>query len=329
MKNFGEKQYIHLVKNILNEGVIRKNRNGSMKSIFGAMMKYDLRENTMPILTSKKMAWKTCVKELFWFIKGGILNKELQNQNVHIWDGNSSKEFLQSRNLEHYCDTIGELGPIYGFQWRNFNGDYQKYLINSAIDLICRNNELYDTHTRNKVLKYENDGIDQLQQCIDILQGKHKYEDKYSRRLIVSAWNPQQLHMMALPPCHVMFQFHVSKNKYDEDELSCSLYQRSGDLALGIPFNIISYSFLTHIVAHLCGMKPGMFIHHLGDVHIYKEHEDGLKKQIKAFYDSSYDFPKIKFTMENIPKSIEDYSIHSIQIQDYKCCPKIEYPMIV
>lgn len=358
MKQFGEAQYIHLVKDILQNGVYRKTRNGNMKSIFGTMMKYDLRHNTIPLLTSKKVAWKTCLKELMWFINGGIFNEELQSQGVHIWDSNASNTFLESRNLGHYKGECGELGPIYGFQWRNFNGDYSKYVYNETVysmtkkylgnDLkdstvlkyipkdVVENKEKYLNNTYTQKHKkecvysgltlYRNTGIDQLQNIITILQGKHKYETKYSRRLIVSAWNPVQLDMMALPPCHVMFQFQVSKNEDNEDELNCSLYQRSGDVALGIPFNIASYSFLTHIIAHLCDLKPGMFIHHLGDVHMYEAHEAGLNTQIERM--PLYEFPTIQFNIETKPTHIEEYSVNTIDVVNYIHHPTITFDMV-
>lgn len=318
-----EYQYLNLVKKILFNGDIRKTRNSkTIKSIFGEQMKFDLRNNVIPILTTKKMAWKTCYKELLWFINGGIFNKDLQEQNVHIWDDNSSKEFLESRNLGHYNEEYGELGPIYGFQWRNFNGNYQHYLHNKLIDNMNSNNMTNKQQNKYNVLnKYYNNGVDQLQNVINILQNKDKYEDKYSRRLIISAWNPVQLNMMALPPCHVMFQFHVNS----KDELSCSLYQRSGDIALGVPFNIISYSLLTHMIADLCNLKTGDFIHNLGDIHIYPEHEENMLKQLD---NKPYEFPKIEWCYDNKPEKIEDYNLYSLKINNYKSHNKIKFEMI-
>ena len=247
--NQGEQQYIDLIENIFENGTLESTRNGNTKAIFGNMMRFSLKDGQIPILTTKKTAWKTCLKELLWFIQGHTDNKLLKNQNVHIWDANGSREFLDSRNLTNYEED--ELGPIYGFQWRHFNAPYT----NSQTD-------------------YSNQGIDQLMQAITMLKDPSQ---RTSRRIIVSAWNPCQLDEMALPPCHVLFQFHVKQNKY----LSCSLYQRSGDVGLGVPFNIASYSFLVHIIAKHCDLEPDEFVYFLGNAHIYEDHFDALQTQIK------------------------------------------------
>jgi thymidylate synthase len=217
-----EYQYINLIKHILDYGTMIEGRNGKTLTIYGSSMHFSLENNTWPLLTSKKVAWKTCAKELFWFLKGSTSNNELQEQNVHIWDGNGSREFLDSRGLTHLEEN--DLGPIYGHQWRFFNAPYKN----------C------NTH-------YNNKGVDQINYIIDSLKDP---KERYSRRLILSAWNPQQLDEMALPPCHVLAQFNVIDNK-----LSCSLYQRSGDVGLGVPFNIASYSLLTHIIAKHCDLE--------------------------------------------------------------------------
>ena len=209
-------------------------------------MKFSLHDDKVPFLTSKKLAWKSCLKELLWFMNGSTDNKILTNQNVKIWNANADPIFLKSRGL-NYGD--GVLGPIYGHQWRYFNAEYKG----------CHED-------------YTGKGVDQLQNIVDALNDD---TEKFSRRLILSAWNPLQLDEMALPPCHVLSQFNVNRN----NELSCLLYQRSGDVGLGVPFNIASYGMLTHIIAKHCDLKPGYLIHNLGDAHIYENHIQPLKNK--------------------------------------------------
>lgn len=289
-----EHQYLRLIKQILQDGEIKKGRNGFTKSIFGAHMEFDLRYNTLPLLTTKKVAWKTCLRELLWFVNGYTDNRLLQQQKVNIWNGNASREFLDSRGLHHLREN--DLGPVYGHQWRYFNAEYKD----------CDTN-------------YTNKGVDQLQNIIDILQGKTtSNEDKYSRRLVISAWNPCQLNQMALPPCHVLFQFYVNQ----KDELSCSLYQRSGDVGLGIPFNIASYSFLTHLIANHCGLKAGKFVHFIGDAHIYDDHFDALTEQVER---KPYEFPKLYIVQTHT--NINDYNERSFLVKDYKFHDKLEMEM--
>lgn len=280
-----EYQYLKLIKKILYNGTKEVGRNGTTLSIMGAQMNFDLTSNTIPLLTTKKIAWRTCLKELLWFIKGDTNNKNLQKQNVGIWNKNGSRKFLDSQGLNHLLED--DLGPIYGHQWRHFNAKYN------------------DCYTN-----YDNKGIDQLQNVIDQLSNK---ETRNSRRIIMSAWNPVQINEMALPPCHVLSQYIVKG-----DELTTLLYQRSGDVGFGIPFNIASYSFLSHILAKHCNLKPKEFIHFIGDAHIYEEHKDALDEQLKR---EPYNFPKIRIQkkMENI----EDYSMDHIQILDYKYYEKI------
>ena len=244
-----ERQYLDLVQNIIKNGTVEKTRNGVTRTLLGQSMRFDLTNNKMPLLTTKKMAWKTCLRELLWFINGKTSNDILKEQNVKIWNDNASRDFLNSRNLFHLKE--GDLGPVYGHQWRHFNAKYTD----------CDED-------------YTGQGVDQLQNVIDMLKDPN---ERKSRRIIMSAWNPLQLDEMALPPCHILCQFHVM----GEDELSCSLYQRSGDVGLGIPFNIASYSFLTHLLAVHCQLKPKEFIHHIGNAHIYEDHVRPLLKQTK------------------------------------------------
>ena len=254
-------------------------------------MRFSLKDNKIPLITTKKVAWQACLKELLWFIKGQTDNSILQNQNVKIWNDNANREFLDSRKLYNLKEN--DLGPVYGHQWRFFNAEYK----DCSVD-------------------YNGKGVDQLQNVIDALKDEN---EKYSRRIIMSAWNPCQINEMALPPCHVLSQFCVN----DKDELSCLLYQRSGDVGLGIPFNISSYSFLTHILAKHCHLKPKEFIHFIGDAHIYDNHVSSLKKQVLR---EPYPFPSIE--INRIHHSIEDYILSDFLIEDYKSFSKIKMDMI-
>ena len=263
-----ENQYLNLIDDILSDGSKEEGRNGTTFAAVGAAMHFTLSNRCVPFLTTKRLAWKTCLKELLWFVRGETDNALLQAQNVHIWDGNASLN--------------NELGPIYGFQWRNFGGEYPV------------------TDTSRK-------GVDQLQAVIDALKDP---EQRTSRRLIISAWNPCQLHEMALPPCHVLMQFHVT----DGTRLSCSLYQRSGDVGLGVPFNIASYSMLTHLLAHHCGLDAHEFIYYLGNAHIYDDHVSALQLQSKR---EPHDFPRI--AIRALHENITDYELGDFEVQGYTC----------
>jgi len=285
-----EYQYLNLIQDILNEGTIEKGRNGFTKCSIGSVMHFSLENNKIPILTTKKTAWKTCLKELLWFIKGQTSNKILNDQKVHIWDGNSTKEFMNSRGLLHYKE--GDLGPLYGYQWRFFNAPYAD----------CDTN-------------YSGKGVDQLQQVIDCLKDP---DQRTSRRLVVSAWNPCQINEGVLPPCHVLFQFNVVNG----NKLSCTLYQRSCDEFLGIPFNITSYSFLTHLIAKHCDLEPYEFIHYGGNCHIYDDHFDQMGEQILR---KPFEFPTVEII--NKRESINDYILEDFIIKDYKCHSQLKGDM--
>ena len=284
-----EEQYLRLIEELLQEENIETGRNGNTYCNIGSAMYFSLENNTIPILTTKKVAVKTCLKELLWFIRGNTNNELLTEKGVHIWDANASKDFLKSRNL-HY--EQGDLGPVYGHQWRFFNAKYEN----------CHEN-------------YSGQGIDQLQRVIDDLRDPEK---RYSRRHVVTAWNPCQLDEMALPPCHVLFQFHVTR----KNKLSCTLYQRSGDVGLGVPFNILSYSALTCLIAKHCDLEPYEFIYYLGNTHIYEEHIDSLKEQIKR---TPFEFPKLN--IKEIRENINDYELDDFIISDYKYHEKIKMKM--
>lgn len=284
-----EYQYLRLIDDIIYKGNEITGRNGKTRSIFGANMRFSLENDTIPLVTTKKLAWKTCLKELFWFMRGDTDNLLLKKQKVNIWNKNSSREFLDSRNLNYRED---DLGPVYGHQWRSFNAQYSS----------CDDD-------------YKGKGEDQLQNIIDMLNDP---KEKYSRRLVMSAWNPAQINEMALPPCHVLTQFSVNSN----DELSCVLYQRSGDVGLGVPFNIASYSFLTHILARHTGLKAKEFVHYIGDAHIYDDHIAPLTLQLKK---KPFIFPKIK--INNTHKNIDDYKVSDIDICNYNHHPTINMDM--
>jgi thymidylate synthase len=291
-----EYQYLNLISDILESGVMQQGRNGNTKSIFGASMIFSLSDDKIPILTTKRTAWKTCFKELLWFIRGDTSNKRLREQGVHIWDDNASRGFLDSRGL--YNRDEGDLGPVYGHQWRSFNAPY----IGCDAD-------------------YSGQGVDQLQYIIDVLKNPDPIA-RASRRLVLSAWNPCQLDEMALPPCHVLTQFNVSEG----NKLSCALYQRSGDIGLGVPFNIASYSALTHIIAKHTGLVAHEFVYHLGSAHIYEEHIEVLKEQLKR---RPYKFARIEIceTNENREK-IDKYRIEDIKLVGYKSHETISMKMI-
>ena len=288
--NAEERQYLDLLDKILRDGTWEEGRNGRTKSIFGSMMRFSLKDGQIPILTTKKTAWKTCLKELLWFIRGKTNNNLLKEQGVHIWDGNSTPEFLKSRGLEHYSD--GELGPIYGHQWRHFNAKWE-------------GDE-----------DYTGDGVDQLQQIIDALKDP---KQRTSRRLVMSAWNPQQLDEMALPPCHILCQFNV----HDGNKLSCSMYQRSADVFLGSCFNIASYSFLTHLIAKHCGLEAHEFVYFMGNCHIYEDHMETITEQL---YREPYPFPTV--SIKQIRENINDYQVDDFVIENYQHHEPIKFKMV-
>jgi thymidylate synthase len=211
---------------------------------------------------------------------------------VHIWDGNGSREFLNKRGLSHYDE--GELGPVYGYQWRNWGKDY--------------------TQTSSEP------GIDQLQTIINTIR-----TNPYDRRMILSAWNVSQLNEMALPPCHLIAQFYVHETngvKY----LSCSMYQRSADVFLGVPFNIASYALLTHMIAQVTGTVAYELITHFGDTHLYSNHVDQARTQIERYKEVK---PFCKVVLNQTVNNIDDFVYDDIQIQNYECCPGISAPMAV
>jgi thymidylate synthase len=286
-----ETQYLDMVKKIIAEGNVEQGRNGTTYSKFGESMRFSLSNGVIPILTTKKVAWKTCLKELLWFISGNTSNKILKQNGVHIWDQNSSRNFLDERGL--YDRPVDDLGPIYGHQWRFFNAPYT-----------------------NCNADYTGQGVYQLQIIIDCLKDPVK---RNSRRLVMSSWNSCQIDEMALPPCHVLCQFHV----HNGNKLSCTLYQRSADLCLGVPFNIASYCFLTHLLAKHCNLEAYEFIHFMGNVHIYENHIEPIQSQLKNL---PFDFPNI--SIAQVRENINDYTIGDFLLSDYKSHGPINMDMI-
>eukprot|EP00980_Cylindrotheca_fusiformis_P017539 scaffold5502_cov115-Cylindrotheca_fusiformis.AAC.1 len=291
--NRQECQYLDLIRKILKEGIVRGDRTGTgTKSLFGAQMRFDLRHGQLPLLTTKRTFWRGVAEELLWFVSGSTNANLLKDKGIHIWDGNASREFLESRGLGHREE--GDLGPVYGFQWRHFGAKYQ------------------DMHT-----DYTGQGVDQLADCIHKI--RHNPED---RRILLSAWNPSALDEMALPPCHLLCQFYVDTTR---NELSCHMYQRSADMGLGVPFNIASYALLTHLVAHVTGRKPGELVHTLGDAHVYLNHMEPLEEQLQR---TPRPFPKI-FINPDKTTDIDDFEYDDIQVIGYHPMKAVPMKMAV
>lgn len=229
-----EKQYLQILRDVLENGHTRKTRNSKTKSLFGKCISFDLKDG-FPCLTTKKVFFRGVVEELAWFLRGSTDAKELIAKNVHIWDGNSEKN-------NYDC------GAVYGFQWRFYGAKY----------IDCQTD-------------YTGCGVDQVIRVIDLLKN-----DPTSRRIIINAWNPKQMEEMCLPPCHVMYQFYVES----DDRVSVMLTQRSGDLFLGVPFNMASTSLLLTLICQQVGRKPGRVIINIGDAHIYENHIEAVKIQL-------------------------------------------------
>eukprot|EP00890_Picochlorum_soloecismus_P005797 jgi/Picsp_1/6218/NSC_03572-R1_dihydrofolate reductase-thymidylate synthase len=284
-----EYQYLDMIDSVIREGVYRGDRTGTGTfSSFGRTMRFNLR-HTFPLLTTKRVFWRGLAEELLWFIKGSTNAKELSDQGIHIWDGNGSREYLDSIGLTEREE--GDLGPVYGFQWRHFGAEYS------------------DMHA-----SYQGQGVDQLAEIIRKIK-----TNPTDRRLVLTAWNPLALPKMALPPCHMFCQFFVA-----DGELSCQMYQRSCDLGLGVPFNIASYALLTRMVAQVCDLAPGDFVHVLGDAHVYANHVDPLKEQLK---NSPRHLPQLKINPDK--KDIDAFTFQDFEIVDYKPHKKIEMKMAV
>jgi thymidylate synthase len=236
------KQYLDLLRRILDEGRSRDDRTGTgTRAVFGHQMRFDLREG-FPLLTTKKLHVKSIVHELLWFLRGETHVASLQAAGVRIWD-----EWATPEQTARFGRSAGDLGPVYGHQWRNFGA------------------------TRLPDGSYAKDGVDQIARLLEQIR-----QNPSSRRLLVTGWNPREADEVALPPCHTLFQLYVQ-----DGELSCQLYQRSGDVFLGVPFNIASYALLTLMIAHVSDLRPGDFVHTLGDAHLYKNHLDQARLQLE------------------------------------------------
>ncbi|GMH45212.1 hypothetical protein BSKO_13169 [Bryopsis sp. KO-2023] len=284
-----EQQYLDMISDIIETGVSRGDRTGTgTLSKFGTQMRFNLR-NSFPLLTTKRVFWTGVVEELLWFISGSTNSILLSQKGVRIWEGNGSRQFLDSVGLGHREE--GDLGPVYGFQWRHFGAKY------------------VDMHT-----DYTGQGVDQLAEVIRKIK-----ETPNDRRIVMSAWNPADLELMALPPCHMFCQFYVANG-----ELSCQMYQRSCDMGLGVPFNIASYALLTCMIAHVCDLKPGDFIHTLGDAHVYSNHVEPLKRQL---LNSPMAFPVLELNRD--VKDIDSFSSGDIVLKGYKSHKKIAMEMAV
>jgi thymidylate synthase len=289
-KRHDEYAYLDLVEKTIQQGTFKPDRTGvGTLSLFGAQMRFDLSGGILPLLTTKKMAWKSIAEELLWFIAGDTNANTLSKKKVRIWDANASREFLDSRGLVDR--EQGDLGPVYGFQWRHFGAAYK------------------DMHS-----DYTNQGVDQLAQVLHQLK-----TEPSSRRIIMTAWNPTDLDKMALPPCHMMVQFYVSNNK-----LSCHMYQRSADMGLGVPFNIASYALLTHIIAWATNLEAYEFIHSIGDCHVYLNHIESLLGQLKR---QPKVFPKLSIT--NDTKDLGCLAIKDFEVHDYLSWSAIKMQMAV
>jgi thymidylate synthase len=263
------KAYKQLLQRILEEGVDRADRTGvGTRSVFGHQTRYDLREG-FPLLTTKKLFVRSITYELLWFLRGETNIKYLNDNNVGIWDD--------------WADEDGDLGPIYGHQWRSWPTP-------------------------------DGGTIDQIDRALDLIQN-----NPTSRRILVNAWNVGQLEEMALPPCHCLFQFYVA-----EGELSCQLYQRSADVFIGVPFNIASYALLTHMIAHVCGLAVGEFVHTLGDAHLYHNHFEQAREQLKR---EPRSLPTLKIVNER--DDLMDFEYEDFVFEGYNPHPHIKAPIAV
>ncbi|KAG0140787.1 hypothetical protein CROQUDRAFT_664690 [Cronartium quercuum f. sp. fusiforme G11] len=293
-----ENQYLDLVRRVIDLGQHRPDRTGTgTRSLFAPpQLRFTLTDSTLPLITTKRVFTKAIIHELLWFIRGSTCSLDLSSKGVNIWNGNGSKAYLTSVGLGHRDE--GDLGPVYGFQWRHFGAQY----------LTCHDD-------------YTGQGVDQLKECIQKII--HKPTD---RRIILSAWNPSDLTKMALPPCHMFCQFYVTlpDEKHLKPRLSCILYQRSADIGLGLPFNIASYALLVHMIAQVTGTEAYELVIQLGDAHVYNDHLEPIKTQLER---EPKPFPKVKLRKGVI--DIDGFVYEDFEIVDYNPHPKIEMAMSV
>lgn len=290
-----ENKYLDIARNILNNGNYRLDRTDTgIYSIFGTHTRYDI-SSYIPMLTTKRVPFKTCIHELLWFLKGDTNNKKLQEKKIHIWDGNSSRDSLDNIGLNHLEEN--DCGACYGFQWRHFGTQYK------------------DCNT-----DYEGKGFDQVNYILDLLKN-----DPFSRRIFLSAWNPADLDKTCLPPCHVSVQFFVEEID-NIKHLSGHMYQRSADWFLGEPFNILSYTVLIYLFATICDMKPKELIISTGDTHIYSNHIEQMKEQVSR---KPIAKPRLWINPEVKNKKLEDITIDDFDLIGYFCHPTIKGKMAV
>lgn len=284
-----EQAYLDLLQYVLANGTEKGDRTGTgTLSHFGAQLRFDLAEG-FPLLTTKKVHFKSIVYELLWFLSGSTHVDYLQQNNVRIWN-----EWATAEQTARFNRSAGDLGPVYGHQWRNYGA--------------TKNTDKSDNNV------YNDDGVDQISQLIEQIK-----TNPNSRRLIVSGWNPSEASQVALPPCHTLFQFFVADNK-----LSCQLYQRSADLFLGVPFNIASYALLTHMIAQVCDLEVGEFIWTGGDCHIYQNHREQVELQLTR---DLYQLPTLSLNPK--VKDIFAFTFEDISVNGYESHPAIKAKVAV
>lgn len=280
------KQYQDLLRHVLANGVTHQDRTGvGTISTFGYQTRFDLREG-FPIVTTKRVPFRWVAEELFWFLSGSTSEQELNERGVDIW-----AEWATDEQTARFGRAGGDLGPVYGYLWRSFGGDYPQV-----------------------------NGIDQIARLIREIE-----TNPNSRRLLVSGWDPRVCDDVALPPCHTLFQFKVENGK----TLHCQLYQRSADAFLGVPFNISSYALLTHLVAHVCGLEVGDFIHTFGDLHIYSNHLDQVSELLSR---KPLELPKLEFVRAEGLKGLDgllNFKFENLNLQNYQSHGKIAAPVAV
>ena len=280
------RQYLELLDTVMREGEDRTDRTGvGTRSIFGFQSRYDLADG-FPLVTTKKVHTRSVIVELLWFLAGRTDNDWLNERGVTIWD-----EWATEEQTARFGRRAGELGPVYGHQWRNFGA------------------------TLRPDGTYADDGTDQLAHVVEQIR-----TNPDSRRLIVSGWHPAEAEQVTLPPCHTLFQFHVS----GDGRLSCQLYQRSADIFLGVPFNIASYALLTHMVAHVTGLRPGTFVHTIGDAHLYSNHHAQATEQL-----SRAPRPLPRLVLDPSVTELDDFRLEHITIEGYDPAPALPAPVAV
>lgn len=289
-----EQAYLDLMRCVLEDGEVRRGRNGTTHSVFGKRLEFDLQSQGFPLLTTKRVFWRGVVEELLWFLRGSTDATELRERNVHIWDANSSRAFLDSVGLADVPE--GHIGAGYGYQWRCFGGEYPRRV----------------------------DGVDQLHYVVSEL-----VTNPFGRRAVLSAWNPKQLRRMALPPCHVMYEFYRGR-----DGLSCQMVMRSSDVAAGLPFNIASTSLLTCVLAAAVGDAPARVIIVTGDTHLYDVHVENARVQLQRapmpfpYVSVQKAHPSASASVADRVRWIESLTPDDIALKDYKCHGPLSFPMV-